>query len=74
MSGDPSLALFLGALLPCGAAIGAYIGIVRARAPFGAPEPQETIDRRRSFKQAHLGQARFAVIVTGCLLVAAGRI
>jgi hypothetical protein len=71
MPSDPSLALFLVALMICGAAVGAYIGIARARAPLGAPEPQKIVNRRQRFKEAHLGQARRALIASGCLLAGA---
>jgi hypothetical protein len=53
------------------AAIGAYIGIARARAPLNAPEPETTIARRQRFKADHLGQTRVAVIIAAGLLVAA---
>jgi hypothetical protein len=67
---DPSLAIFLVAMLLCSAALGAYIGIARGRAPLGAPEPRETIDRRLRFKTAHIHQARRALILTAGLFVA----
>jgi hypothetical protein len=65
------LALFLGVVSVFAGTVGAYWGIARARAPLGAAEPQETIDRRIRFKAAHLGQAKTAVAITGVLLVAA---
>lgn len=68
---DPSLALFLVALMLCAGAVGAHIGIARARAPLGAPERQEMVDRRLRLKDAHLGQVRWAVILTGTALAAA---
>ena len=68
---DPSLAAFLAVLIVNGAAVGAYIGIARARAPLHAPEPEDTIERRQRFKAEHLGQARLAVIIALGLLVAA---
>lgn len=67
---DPSLAAFLAALMLFAAALGAHIGIARARAPFDAPEPQSTIARRQRFRAEHLGQARLAMLITGALLAA----
>jgi hypothetical protein len=49
------------------AAVGAYIGIARARAPLNAPEPETTIARRQRFKADHLGQTRVAVITAAGL-------
>lgn len=69
--GDPSVALAIVAGLLVGCSLGAYIGIARARAPLGAPESQEVLDRRQRFKEQHLGKARFALVASAVLLVAA---
>lgn len=58
-------------LIVNGGAVGAYIGIARARAPLNAPESKEIIERRQRFRSEHLGQARAAVIIAVGLLVAA---
>lgn len=68
---DPSVALVIAAAVLAGCALGAYVGIARAKAPLGAPESQQTLDRRQRFKEQHLGHARLALVGSAVLLVAA---
>lgn len=68
-----ALLVFMIATVALGGAVGAYIGVNRARAPLNAPEPAEIRERRQRFKQAHIGHARAAVILVGvCWLACAG--
>jgi hypothetical protein len=67
MSQDHALLIFIVLTCVLAAAVGAYIGIVRARAPLNAPESDAIRQRRLRFKDAHSGQARTAVFVAGAL-------
>ena len=72
LSKDLAIAVFIVFALVAGAAMGAYFGIARARPPLGASESAEIHDRRVKFKEAHIGQAKFALVVSGGLLFVAG--
>lgn len=63
--------LLLAVALVWAATLGTYLGIKRARAPLGAPEPQAIIDRRLRFRDSHLEGSQKALIATSVLLLAA---
>ena len=70
LSQHVALLIFLVLLVLLGGAIGAYIGIARARAPLNAPEPDEIHERRLRFRDAHLAQARAVLIAVAVLWLA----
>jgi hypothetical protein len=55
VAADPTLAVLLGSPTVVAAAFGAYLATKRARAPFGAPETPDEIERRQRFEAQNLG-------------------